>query len=335
MTTAEAAQPIPATTAFLHRRSVRFLLDNIVWAILLVALAFFSLTIPGYFGTNVFINIVYHGVPIGLLAIGETFVLITGNMDLSIEPVAGFAAITSAWLSGTSLYASGLALDPALSLAICLGVGALVGFINATIILRFNVDSFLATLSTFIIMQGLSLVLTNGTGVSMLPDSFRLVDTVRILGVPLMVYLMLVLYAGFYFMLTRTQFGRHLFVVGGNPDAAYNFGISVRSVVLKAYLLCGLLAGLAGWIIAARTNGATPTAATGYLFDTLAAVVIGGVSLKGGFGSLVGVFGGVLLLSSVSTALNLMDVSPFVVSVIRGSLVLFAVILDAMKRRLR
>jgi ribose transport system permease protein len=331
----EAESPAIRTVTIFQRRPARFLLDNLVWVILIILLTLFSITVPGYFGTNIFVNIIYHGVPIGLLAIGETVVLITGNMDLSIEPVAGFAAVFSAWLSGTSLYASGMKIDPVMSLALCLGVGAAVGVINAIIILRFHVDSFLATLSTYIIIQGLGLLLTGGTGVSLLPDSFRLVDTVRIFSVPLMVYLMLLLYAAFFLLLTRTQFGRHLFVVGGNPDAAYNFGIDVNKVVLKAFILCGVLAGLAGWIIAARTNGATPTAANGYLFDTLAAVVIGGVSLKGGFGSLVGVFGGVLLLSSVSTALNLMAISPFAVNVIRGGLVLFAVVLDAMKRALR
>jgi len=331
----EAALPTTRSLTFFQRQPMRWILDNLVWVILLILLVAFSIAIPGYFGTTIFVNIVYHGVPIGLLAIGETVVLITGNMDLSIEPVAGFAAVFSAWLSGTSLYASGLHIDPTISLALCLCVGAIVGVINAFIILRFHVDSFLATLSTYIIIQGLSLLLTGGTGVSLLPNSFRLVDTVRIFSIPLMVYMMLALYAAFFFMLTRTQFGRHLFVVGGNPDAAYNFGIDVNKVVLKAYIICGILAGLAGWIIAARTNGATPTAANGYLFDTLAAVVIGGVSLKGGFGSLVGVFGGVLLLSSVSTALVLMAISPFAVNVIRGGLVLFAVVLDATKRALR
>jgi ribose transport system permease protein len=331
----EAALPTTRSLTFFQRQPMRWILDNLVWVILLILLVAFSIAIPGYLGTNIFVNIVYHGVPIGLLAIGETIVLITGNMDLSIEPVAGFAAVFSAWLSGTSLYASGLHIDPAISLGLCLCVGAIVGVINAFIILRFHVDSFLATLSTYIIIQGLSLLLTGGTGVSLLPNSFRLVDTVRIFSIPLMVYMMLALYATFFFMLTRTQFGRHLFVVGGNPEAAYNFGIDVNKVVLKAFIICGILAGLAGWIIAARTNGATPTAANGYLFDTLAAVVIGGVSLKGGFGSLVGVFGGVLLLSSVSTALDLMAISPFAVNVIRGGLVLFAVVLDATKRALR
>jgi ribose transport system permease protein len=201
--------------------------------------------------------------------------------------------------------------------------------------LKLNINSFLVTLSTYIIVRGVAVLLTGGQGVSRLPDSFRLVDTIHILNIPMMVYLMFVLYLVFNLILKNTRFGRHIYVIGGNQTAANNFGINVPGTILRVFILSGALAGFTGWLIAARTNGATPTAANGFLFETLAAVIIGGVSMTGGIGSLPGVIGGVLLLSSIHSALNILAISPFVTEVVRGMLVLIAIVLDSLKRVLR
>lgn len=315
-------------------RTRRWLLDNTVWILLVVALAGFSIGVSGYFSRPIYINIVYHAVPLGLLALGEALVILTGNIDLSIEPVATLAALLSSWLSAETTYAAGYHLNPALSLLAAVGAGIAVGALNATIILKFGVNSFLATLGTYIGVRGIADTLTSGTGVSLLPSSFTFVDTFHLFGVPLMTYLMLAIFVAFYFILTKTQFGRHLYVIGGNRQAAYGFGVRVDRVIFRAYVLCGALAALAGFLLAARTNGATPDSAKEYLFDALAAVVIGGVSLVGGYGTLAGVLGGVLLLSTVQTALDLMAISPFAVDIVRGGLVLFAVIFDAAKRKI-
>lgn len=134
------------------------------------------------------------------------------------------------------------------------------------------------------------------------------------------------------FILENTQFGAPLFIIGGNIDAAYSFGVNVKSIISRVFILSGALAALTDWLITAKANGANPTMASGMLMEVLAAVVIGGVSLKGGSGSLPGVFAGVLLLSSIRSALNIMAISPFITEVIRGLLVLFAIIIDSIKR---
>jgi ribose/xylose/arabinose/galactoside ABC-type transport system permease subunit len=318
-----------------RRRVALTVLDNAVWVILASLLVLFSIGVGGYLSADNMINIVYHSVFIGILAIAMTYVLISGQLDLSVGAVAGLGAIISAWLAGTSAFASGLGVDPFVALAVVAAIGGLIGLANGVLVTKLGINSFLVTLSTLIIVQGLALLITEGKGVSMLPPSFRWVDTVRPLGVPLTVFIVGAAYIGFQIVLQQTRFGRHLFVIGGNRDAAYNFGIRVDSTMIRVFILSGVLAGITGWLLAARLNGATPAVATNLLFDVMAAAVIGGVSLTGGVGSLKGVLGGVLLLGAVSTALDILAVSPFIVQVLRGVLVLGAIILASFKRRYR
>jgi ribose transport system permease protein len=315
-------------------RATRLVLDNLVWLILAGSIVLFSIGIENFASSQNYINIVYHSVFIGLLAIAETLCLLAGRMDLSVESVAGFSAILSAYLAGASRFASGLQLDPYLTLLVVMVLGGLVGAVNGFFVARLRINAFLVTLSTYIIVRGLALSLTEGRGVTALPDSFRIVDTFQIAGVPLMVFLMIALYLVFLVVLLRTRFGRHIYVIGGNSTAAQNFGVDVRGSLYRVFIISGAIAALTGWLITARSDGATPAAATGFLFEVLAAVVIGGVSLTGGVGSLVGVFAGALLLSAIHTALNMMAISPFVADVVRGSLVLAAIVLDAGKRAL-
>jgi ribose transport system permease protein len=312
---------------------LRKMLDNIGWLILLLCLITFSLTIGGYFSVRNFINIVYHSVFIGLLAIAESYCLISGNLDLSIESVTAFSAILSAWLCGTSSFASGLQLNPLLMLVFMILMGGIMGVINAFFIVKLRIHAFLVTFSTFIIIRGIAVLLTNGQGVSQIPASFTLVDRVRILTlIPPLIFIMLLFYVVFHFILKKTRFGRHIYIIGGNVSTAYNFGVKVNMVLFIIFIFSGAISGLTGWLVTARAGGATPAIATGFLFETLAAVVIGGVSLNGGFGSLIGVFAGVLILSSIRSALNILAISPFVTEVVRGLLVLVAIVLDSIKR---
>ena len=317
------------------RQLTRRALDNLVWIILIVLVVAFSVGVDGFFSARNFVNIVYHGVFIGILAIAETYCLITGKMDLSIESTAAFSAMLAAWVMGTSQFASGFHLPTELAVPLVLAFGCVVGLINAALIVKLKIDAFLVTLSMYILVRGLALWLTEGKGVSLLPTSFRLLDTVQIIGIPLMVYIMVAFYLFFFFVLVSTRFGRHLFVIGGNTDAAYKHGVPVDRVIVKVFVLSGVLAAFTGLLIAARADGATAASATWFLFDVLAAIVIGGVSLKGGEGSLVGVFAGVLLLSVIRSALNIMAISPFITDVVRGLLVMFAIVLDSAKRMLR
>jgi ribose transport system permease protein len=314
---------------------LRWTLDNIVWVILISITVAFSIMIPGFTSVGNYINIIYHSVFIGILAVAVSYTLISGNLDLSVESMAGLGAILSAWLAGGSVFASGVQLNPFLSLLVVMGIGALLGLVNAFFILKLKINAFLVTLSTYITVRGLALLLTGGQGVSRLPDSFRLIDRVRFLEMPLMVYVMFLIYIIFSFVLKNTRFGRHVYIVGGNPAAAYNFGIKVKATVTQVLVLSGMLSGFTGWLMAARANGAAPTTGNGFLFEVLAAVIIGGVSMTGGVGSLAGVIGGVLLLSSIHSALNILAISPFVTDVVRGGLVLVAIVLDSFKKSVK
>lgn len=312
-----------------------FLLDQLVWLILIAILVLFSLTIENFFQLGIFLNILQHATFVGLLAIGLSFCIIAGHMDLSVESVMAFAAMLAAWLAASRGSASGLELDPALTFLVAIAFGALAGGFNGLLVIRFQISAFIVTLANYIAIRGLGLVLTGGRSMYGLQEGFRDVATVDVAGVPLLVLILIAAYLVFAVILHRTQYGRYVYLVGGNPRAPYRAGINVTRVLYTAFILSGVLAATAGWLLAARTNGATPNLGLGMLFEVFAAVVIGGVSLRGGIGGLSGVFAGVLLLSSIDTAINVMGLEAYYMQVIRGGLMLLAVLLDSFKNQIR
>ena len=314
---------------------LNLLLDNLVWLILLIILVIFSLTIERFFQIGIFLNILQHATFVGLLSIGLSFCIIAGHMDLSVESVMAFAAMLAAWLAAGRGSASGLEIDPWLTLILAIAFGAAAGLFNGLLVVRFQINAFIVTLATYISIRGFGLVLTGGRSMYGLPDDFRAVATAEVFGLPLLVLILLLAYALFHVILSRTQFGRYVYLVGGNPTAPFRAGIDVRRVLYTAFIMSGVLAAIAGWLLAARTNGATPNLGLGMLFEAFAAVVIGGVSLRGGVGRLSGVFAGVLLLSAIDTAINVMGIAPYYMQVIRGGLMLLAVLLDSVKTWLR
>jgi ribose transport system permease protein len=317
-----------------------FVLDNLVWIILLIALAAFAILIPKFFQVGILLNILEQSTFVGVIAVGLSLTLIAGQMDLSIESVMALAAMLVALTFGTGGAGGGLALNPPwlafpVSLATALGVGALIGWLNGTLVVRFEINAFIVTLATYIWGRGLVVALSGGRSVYGLPDALRAMAIQRPLGIPMLAWVLVAVYLVFALMLAKTPFGRHLFMIGGNARASARAGIPVGRNVTLAFILSGVLAGLAGWLLASRTAGATANLGIGMLFQAFAAVVIGGVSLKGGRGRLSGVFAGVLLLSSIQTAINVMGMPPHYTMMIQGTLVLAAVILDTAKNGLR
>jgi ribose transport system permease protein len=216
-----------------------------------------------------------------------------------------------------------------------LAIGAIVGTINGVLVVRLSINAFIVTLASFIWARGLVVALSGGRSVYGLPDSMRVMAIDQILGIPLLAWMLILVYVVFAFILAKTPFGRHLMMIGGNQVATYRAGIHVGAIVMASFILSGMLAGFAGWLLASRTAGATANLGIGMLFQAFAAVVIGGVSLKGGSGRLSGVFAGVLLLSSIQTAINVMGMPPHYTQMIQGGLVLAAVLLDTMKTTIR
>jgi ribose transport system permease protein len=216
-----------------------------------------------------------------------------------------------------------------------LAVGIVIGMINGVLVVRFAINAFIVTLATYIAVRGMVVALSGGRSVYGLPDAMRVMAVERFLGIPLLAWALILTYLVFSLILTKTPFGRHIFLIGGNMTAAFRAGIKVGGVVMLTFVLSGALAGFAGWLLASRTAGATANLGIGMLFQAFAAVVIGGVSLKGGYGRLSGVFAGVLLLSSIQTAINVMGMPPHYTQMIQGGLVLAAVLLDTFKTTIR
>ncbi|RPH74077.1 MAG: ABC transporter permease, partial [Hyphomicrobiales bacterium] len=221
------------------------------------------------------------------------------------------------------------------SLIVALTVGGLVGLVNGFFTIKLKMNAFIVTLASYIWVRGLVVAISGGRSAQDLAPSIRVIGIQTFLHVPLIAWIAIACFAIFSFIMSRTPFGRHITLVGGNPVAAFRAGIKVDRLMFISFILAGAIAGLAGWLLAIRTSGATANLGTGMLFNAFAAVVIGGVSLKGGVGKLPGVYAGVLLLSSIHTAINLMGLPAHYTQVILGLLVLAAVLLDTLKLQIR
>jgi ribose transport system permease protein len=322
------------------RRTLEFVLDNLVWFMLLFVLAVFSLLIPNYFQLGIFANIIEASSVLGVMSIGLALVIISGHMDLSVESVAALGAMAVGILFCSAGIGMGLTLEPEwlmvpVSILIATAIGGLVGLLNGFLIVKVKMNAFIITLAAYIWVRGLVVAVSGGRSAQDLAPAIRWFGIQRVLGLPLTAWIAIVCFLVFSLIMARTPFGRHLVMIGGNETAAFRAGIRVTRNLIVAFVLAGAIAGLAGWLLAVRTSGATANLGVGLLFNAFAAVVIGGVSLKGGIGSLPGVYAGVLLLSSINTAINLMGLPANFTQVIHGLLVLAAVLLDTMKQAIR
>ena len=322
------------------RRGIEFALDNLVWFMLLFVLIVFSTFIPNFFQLGIFANIVEASSVLGVLSIGLALVIIAGHMDLSVESVAALSAMAVGILFCSAGIGIDLQLQPAwlavpVSLLLAVAVGGLVGVLNGVLIVKLKMNAFIITLASYIWVRGLVVAVSGGRSAQDLAPAIRFFGIQRVLGIPLTAWIAIGCFVLFSFIMAKTPFGRHLKMIGGNETATYRAGIRVTRNLIIAFVMAGAIAGLAGWLLTVRTSGATANLGVGLLFNAFAAVVIGGVSLKGGIGSLPGVYAGVLLLSSINTAINLMGLPANFTQVIHGLLVLAAVMLDTLKQAVR
>ncbi len=323
-----------------QRATVEFILDHLVWFMLAVVLVAFSLFVPNFFQIGIFANIVEASTFVGVMAIGLAIVIIAGHMDLSVESVAALSAMITGILFCSHGIGMGLVLTPEwlvipVSLALALGVGAVIGWLNGFFVIKLKMNAFIVTLASYIWVRGLVVAISGGRSAQDLDPDLRFIGIQQFLHVPLIAWIAIICFVVFSFIMQRTPFGRHITLIGGNAVAAFRAGIKVDRLMFISFILAGAIAGLAGWLLAIRTSGATANLGTGMLFNAFAAVVIGGVSLKGGVGKLPGVYAGVLLLSSIHTAINLMGLPAHYTQVILGLLVLAAVLLDTLKLQIR
>lgn len=261
-----------------------------------------------------------------IIAFGMTFVILTGGIDLSVGSTLALTGAIAA-----SLLAGGL--DPFLTMGIALILGLILGAINGVVITKGKVAPFIATLATMTIYRGLTLVFTEGRPISGLGDhySFQLFGKGYFLGFPVPVVTMVIAFFILYFILQKTTFGRRVYAVGGNEEAAKLSGINTDRVKIAVYAITGFLAALSALILTSRLNSAQPTARESYELDAIAAVVLGGTSLNGGKGWIFGTLIGALIIGVLNNGMNLIGVSSFWQQVVKGIVILLAVLMDRKK----
>ena len=319
---------------------IEFTLDNLVWLLLVVVLIVFSIAIPNFCQIGIFSNIIEQSTFVGVMAIGLAIVIIAGNMDLSVESTAALTAMVTGILFCSHGVGLGYTFTPEwlvlpISLGIALLVGAIIGLFNGLLVVGLRMNAFIVTLASYIWVRGLVVAISGGRSAQDLAPALRYIGIQNVLFIPLIAWIAIVCFALFTFIMAKIPFGRHVTMIGGNPVATFRAGIKVDRLIVVTFVMAGSIAGLAGWLLAIRTSGATANLGTGMLFNAFAAVVIGGVSLKGGIGRLPGVYAGVLLLSSIHTAINLMGLPAHYTQMILGGLVLAAVMLDTVKLSIR
>jgi ribose transport system permease protein len=279
---------------------------------------------PNFLTARNFINILRQVSINGVVAIGQTFVIITGGIDLSIGSGIGLAGILVAKMLP---YGTFLAISSAL--LACLAAGLL----NGIIITKLRVTPFVATLGMMAILRGTGYVISGGYSIYETPDIVKFIGQGNVLGIPMLVVVVLGATCIAYYVTKYTVFGRHIFAVGGNDEGARLAGVRVQRTKLWAYTISGLTMGIAGVMLAGRMNTGEPTAGTGYELDCIAAVVIGGTSLSGGQGSVFGTLLGALVLGVVNNGMNILNVNVYWQQVVKGSIIVLAVVIDQFRKR--
>ncbi|MBN1038429.1 ribose ABC transporter permease [Clostridium botulinum] len=272
--------------------------------------------------TNVFTQVSTNAI----IAVGMTFVILTGGIDLSV----GSTLAISGALAASIIKSTG---NVFLAVIVAALVGIAVGFVNGMLISKGKLQAFIVTLATMTIFRGLTLVFTNGTPISKLPETFVKIGNGKIAFMPIPVIITIVIAIVAIYLLNKTRFGRYLYALGGNEDSARLSGINTDKIKTLAYVISGFASAIAGVIITSRIASASPNAGTGFELDAIAAVVIGGTSLAGGEGKISGTIIGALIIGILNNGLNLMNVSPFYQSIVKGLVILMAVLLDKKSRK--
>jgi len=276
---------------------------------------------PHFLTVSNLLNVAQQTAINAIIAVGLTFVIISGGIDLSVGSIVAFSGVVLA-----SLLQRAVPLP--LALLAGLGTGLACGLVNGLLITFGRLPPFIATLGLMSVARGAALLYTGGRPIAGFAESFRWLATGEVLYLPAPVALMVVVYVLAHFMLRRTRFGRYVFAIGGNEEAALLSGVPVRFHKAAVYAASGALSGLAAAVLTARLNSAQPIAGINYELDAIAATVIGGTSLMGGQGSVVGTLIGALIMGVLRNGLNLLDVSSFVQQVVIGAVIILAVLMD-------
>ncbi|MGJ8581342.1 MAG: ribose ABC transporter permease [Psychromonas sp.] len=292
---------------------------------LLALIAVVSVLNEYFFTLDNLLNILRQTSVIAILAAGMTLVILTAGIDLSVGSVLALCG---------AFAASMISLEISVFIAIPVSLigGAVLGSMTGLIISKGKVQAFIATLVMMTLLRGVTMVYTDGrpisTGFTDIADQFAWFGTGYLFGIPVPVWLMVFVFVGIWYLLNHTRFGRYVYALGGNESATKLSGINVDRIKIGVYGICGLLSALAGIIITSRLSSAQPTAGMGYELDAIAAVVVGGTSLAGGRGYIMGTLIGALIIGVLNNALNLLDVSSYFQMIVKAAVILLAVLVD-------
>lgn len=279
-----------------------------------------------FFSVANLINVALSIAIVGVLGVGMTAVILTGGIDLSVGSGVALVGVVAAM----TVHAFGV--GPGLLAGLL--IGGIGGAFTGLLVARWRIPSFLVTLATLSIERGLAFGVSGGRSIGELPASFTWLGQGIVLGIPVPVWIMLLVFALGWFILTHTTGGRWVYATGGNAEAAWLAGVDTRMVEFVTYLANGLLVGLAGVMLAARLGAGVPNAGLGYELDVIAAVVVGGTALIGGRGSVIGTLVGAVFIGILNNALNLANVDPYLQRIVVGVVILGAVLVDQAWRRI-
>jgi len=290
---------------------------------LLLEVILFSILSPHFLTTDNLLNVSLQTSINAIIAFGMTFVILTAGIDLSVGSIVALAGIVATLALKTSspfVFPIGILAG--------LGAGAISGLLAGILITRFRVTPFIVTLALMTIWRGLSFVITEGRPVWDLPPEFSLLASGRVFAVPVPTIVMVLVFISSHLVLTRTRFGRYVYAVGGNPEAARLAGIDTSGILRAVYTISGTLAAASAILLASRVNSGQPNAGVMYELDAIAAVVVGGTSLFGGKGSVIGTLIGAFLIGVLRNGLNLLNVESYLQQVTVGLVILLAVMID-------
>lgn len=294
---------------------------------LIILMAIITIINSNFLTANNLLNLLLQVTSNALIAFGMTFVILTGGIDLSVGSIL---ALSSALTTG--LLGSGMPVT--LAILISLILGCILGMMNGLLISYGKLAPFIVTLATMTIFRGATLVYTNGNPITKgLSDTFlfQFLGQGYIVGIPFPVIIMFIVFIVLYVLLHKTAFGKSVYAIGGNEKAAYISGVKLNKVKIIIYSISGIMASISGLIITSRLSSAQPTAGVSYEMDAIAAVVLGGTSLSGGKGRILGTLIGALIIGVLNNGLNIIGVSAFWQQVVKGVVILIAVLIDRFK----
>lgn len=301
--------------------------------ILVVIAVLSALFVPNFVKPRNLINVLLQNAVVAMLAFSATFVIILGHINVAYGSELAFIGC----ISGLVMNAMQASLSPVvaalLSLVVAVVVGMVIGGINGYVITKFNIPAFIMTLAVTTIARGGALLLTNGTPVAGMDDAFNWFGQGYIGPIPTSVIIMIILFVVAWVLLNKTCFGRHIYAVGGNENAAVASGINSKGVVKRAFLLDGIFTGIAALVFMARQASGTPAGGLQYEFDAITAVVVGGTSLSGGSGNVVGTIIGAIIVGIINNVQNLLHINTYWQQVVKGLVILIAVIIDVVTKR--